>query len=149
MALRLRVPRDLDDLHHRVAICCDYCKERYIMLFPSATSLADSPSAKHLEALKGGKITLEILVRGKDQEENAKQFERCLDLIKGAGVRVILSTGRAIPDMFIEEGWSPAERCCSWTVRGGLEKDVRRSSERFGGVRHIDCSISRGFCDEG
>ena len=44
-------------------------------------------SAKHLEPLKGGKIGLEILVRGKDQEQNAKQLEQCLDVIKSSGVR--------------------------------------------------------------
>jgi hypothetical protein len=44
--------------------------------------------AKHLEPLKGGKIPVEILVRNpKDAEQNAKHFEKCLDLIKGAGVR--------------------------------------------------------------
>lgn len=43
-------------------------------------------TAKHLEGLKGGKTPLEILVRGKDPEQNAKHFERCLDLIKSSGV---------------------------------------------------------------
>lgn len=31
-------------------------------------------------------MPLEILVRGKDAEQNAKHFEKCLDLIKGGGV---------------------------------------------------------------
>lgn len=47
---------------------------------------ADQPKAKHLEPLKGGKVPVEILVRGKDAEQNAKQFEKCLDVIKTAGV---------------------------------------------------------------
>lgn len=42
--------------------------------------------AKHLEPLKGGPIPIEIFVRGKDPEQNAKHFEKCLDIIKGAGV---------------------------------------------------------------
>ena len=42
--------------------------------------------AKHIEPLKGGKVPLEILVRGKDTEQNAKHFEKCLSVIKGAGV---------------------------------------------------------------
>ena len=42
--------------------------------------------AKHLEPLKGGKVPIEILVRGKDAEQNAKHWEKCLDVIKGAGV---------------------------------------------------------------
>ena len=32
-------------------------------------------------------MPIEVLVRGKDPTENAKQFEKCLDVIKGAGVR--------------------------------------------------------------
>ncbi|KAL9614105.1 MAG: hypothetical protein Q9167_001390 [Letrouitia subvulpina] len=44
--------------------------------------------AKHLEPLKGGKVPVEILVRGKDPEQNAKQFEKCLDVIKNAGKKV-------------------------------------------------------------
>lgn len=44
--------------------------------------------AKHLEGLKGDKILLEILVRGKDVEENRKHFERVNAIIKGAGVSV-------------------------------------------------------------
>lgn len=44
--------------------------------------------ATYLEVLKDGKTPVEILVRGKDAEENAKQFERCLDTIKSAGKKV-------------------------------------------------------------
>jgi len=42
--------------------------------------------AKHLEPLKGGKIPLEILVRGKDAEQNSKHWQKCLEVIKTAGV---------------------------------------------------------------
>lgn len=42
--------------------------------------------AKHLEPLKGGKIPLEILVRGKDAEQNEKLFNKITDLIKSSGV---------------------------------------------------------------
>lgn len=45
--------------------------------------------AQYLEHLKGGKVPVEILVRGKDADENAKLFERLLDIIKAAGVRTI------------------------------------------------------------
>ncbi|KAK3109882.1 FACT complex subunit spt16, partial [Teratosphaeriaceae sp. CCFEE 6253] len=45
--------------------------------------------ATYLEPLKeGGKTPVEVMVRGKDQEENAKQFERVLDIIKNAGKKV-------------------------------------------------------------
>lgn len=43
--------------------------------------------AKYLESLKGGKTPIEILKWSKDQEQNAKQFEKCLELIKSSGVR--------------------------------------------------------------
>ena len=46
----------------------------------------DSRSAKHLEPLKGGKVPVEVLVKGKDADQNAKHLEKCLDVIKGAGV---------------------------------------------------------------
>lgn len=49
-------------------------------------ALTASRTAKHLEPLKGGRIPIEILIRGKDAEQNAKQFEKCLDIIKSAGV---------------------------------------------------------------
>lgn len=38
-----------------------------------------------MEPLKGGKIAVEITVRGKDPEENAKQFESLVELIKKGG----------------------------------------------------------------
>ncbi|KAJ5105144.1 hypothetical protein NUU61_002491 [Penicillium alfredii] len=44
--------------------------------------------AKHLEPLKGGKIPVEILVTTKDPESKNKAFEKCLDVIKGAGAKV-------------------------------------------------------------
>jgi Xaa-Pro aminopeptidase len=43
--------------------------------------------AKHLEPLKEGKIPVEILVTTKDPESKTKAFEKCLEVIKGAGVR--------------------------------------------------------------
>lgn len=58
-------------------------------LFP-ASELTRNVPAKHLEPLKGGKVPIEILVRGKDAEQNGKHFEKCLDVIKGAGVRYIV-----------------------------------------------------------
>ena len=57
----------------------------------AASELIRTLPAKHLEPLKGGKVPIEILVRGKDAEQNAKQFEKCLDVIKGAGVRYMNS----------------------------------------------------------
>jgi nucleosome binding factor SPN SPT16 subunit len=45
-------------------------------------------AASYLESLKGGKVPVEILVRGKDAEENKKQFQTCLDTLKKAGKKV-------------------------------------------------------------
>ena len=42
--------------------------------------------ASYLESLKGGKTPVEIHVRAKDAEQNAKQFEQCIEVIKSAGV---------------------------------------------------------------
>jgi hypothetical protein len=36
--------------------------------------------------LQGGKVPLEILVRGKDAEENIKQFQKCAEIVKNAAV---------------------------------------------------------------
>lgn len=35
--------------------------------------------------MKGGKVPVEILVRGKDAEENKKQFQICIETMKKAG----------------------------------------------------------------
>lgn len=55
--------------------------------FCDEVNLSASHLAKHLEPLKGGKIPIEILVRGRDADQNAKHFKRCVDAIKDAGVR--------------------------------------------------------------
>ena len=46
--------------------------------------------AKHLEPLKGGKIPIEILVRGKDAEQNNKHWDTIIEAMKAAGVSPIL-----------------------------------------------------------
>ena len=43
-------------------------------------------TAKHLEPLKGGKVALEVLVRGKDAEQNEALFRQITDKITNAGV---------------------------------------------------------------
>ena len=49
---------------------------------------ANGDAASYLEPLKGGKVPVEILVRGKDAEENKKQFQTCLETMKKAGKKV-------------------------------------------------------------
>ena len=62
----------------------------------SVSCLADGcfeTTAKHLEPLKGGKIPVEILVTSKDPEEKMKSFEKCIDVIKNAGVSILSVSG--------------------------------------------------------
>lgn len=66
-------------------------------LQPSQTCLEANSVAKHLEPLKGGKVPLEILVRGKDAEQNEGLFEKITDNIRKAGVSHLWSfTARSI-----------------------------------------------------
>lgn len=51
-----------------------------------AAVLTRSENSRIPGSSKGGKVPIEIFIRGKDAEENTKQFERCLDIIKSAGV---------------------------------------------------------------
>ncbi|RFU32333.1 Acting on peptide bonds (peptidase), partial [Scytalidium lignicola] len=59
--------------------------------------------AKHLEPLKGGKIPLEILVRGKDAEQNEKLFNKITDVIKTAGKKVGVITKDTSAGPFVDE----------------------------------------------
>ena len=57
------------------------------MLSRTRAQRADTFAASFLEKLKNGKVPLEVVVRGKDADENAKQIEQCIETIKKAGVR--------------------------------------------------------------
>lgn len=95
------------------------------------------PAAKHLEGLKGGKTPLEILIRGKDPEQNAKHFEKCLDLIKTSGVR-------RLPPKIPPGGlMNPAEesRCSS---QGHNFRSLHRGMEE--GLRGYHKRCRRGGC---
>lgn len=63
--------------------------------------------ATFLEVLKGGKFPVEVLVRGKDADENAKQFERCAEIIKAAGPKVGVFAKEKSTTPFITE-WNTA-----------------------------------------
>lgn len=63
--------------------------------------------AAYLEPLKDGKTPVEIIVRGKDAAENQKQFERCLEVIKGAGKKVGVITKDMSGGPFVTE-WKSA-----------------------------------------
>jgi nucleosome binding factor SPN SPT16 subunit len=60
-------------------------------------------AASYLEPLKGGKVPVEILVRGKDAEENKKQFQTCLDTLKKAGKKVAVLKKDNSTGAFAEE----------------------------------------------
>ncbi|KAH7073227.1 FACT complex subunit-domain-containing protein [Paraphoma chrysanthemicola] len=63
--------------------------------------------ASYLEPLKGGKVPVEILVRGKDAEENKKQFQTCLDTLKKAGKKVAVLKKDSATGAFADE-WKAA-----------------------------------------
>jgi nucleosome binding factor SPN SPT16 subunit len=60
-------------------------------------------AAAYIEPLKGGKVPVEILVRGKDPEENKKQFELCLETMKKAGKKVAVLKKDPSAGAFAEE----------------------------------------------
>jgi nucleosome binding factor SPN SPT16 subunit len=64
-------------------------------------------AAAYLEPLKGGKVPVEILVRGKDPEENKKQFQTCLDTVKKAGKKVAVLKKDPTTGAFADE-WKAA-----------------------------------------
>lgn len=65
------------------------------------------PIASYLEPLKGGKVPVEILVRGKDAEENKKQFQSCVDTMKKAGKKVAVLKKDNATGAFADE-WKAA-----------------------------------------
>ncbi|CAG8976476.1 hypothetical protein HYALB_00010612 [Hymenoscyphus albidus] len=60
----------------------------FLFTVDGLTIVTTAKKAKHLEPLKGGKVPLEVLVRGKDQEANAKVFTKVANIIKAAGKKV-------------------------------------------------------------
>lgn len=84
---------------------------------------ADFAVAAYLEPLKGGKVPVELHIRGKDAEENAKQFQQCLDVMKAAGKKVGVLTKDQSNGPFVEE-WKKAY--------GDIFKDVEE----------VDCALA-------
>lgn len=73
--------------------------------------------AKHLENLKNGKIPVETLIVTKNPESKAKAFERCLDIIKGAGKKVGTIAAKKEPTGPFVDEWKKAF--------GDISKDVQ------------------------
>ncbi|PVI02358.1 FACT complex subunit spt16 [Periconia macrospinosa] len=63
--------------------------------------------ASYLEPLKGGKVPVEILVRGKDAEENKKQFQSCIETMKKAGKKTAVLKKDNATGAFADE-WKAA-----------------------------------------
>ncbi|KAL5114984.1 FACT complex subunit spt16 [Pleosporales sp. CAS-2024a] len=63
--------------------------------------------ASYLEPLKGGKVSVEILVRGKDADENKKQFQTCLETLKKAGKKIAVLKKDSSSGAFADE-WKAA-----------------------------------------
>ncbi|KAA8569774.1 hypothetical protein EYC84_001354 [Monilinia fructicola] len=59
--------------------------------------------AKHLEPLKGGKVPLEILVRGKDAAANEKLFTKITDVIKSSGKKIGILPKDSSSGPFVDE----------------------------------------------
>ena len=57
--------------------------------------------AELLEPLKGGKIPVELLVTTKDPESKTKAFEKCVEVIKGAGVSIFVERRHVGNDLLI------------------------------------------------
>ena len=65
----------------------------FIITQEGITIVTTKKKASFLEKLKNGKVPLDVVVRGKDAEENAKQIEQCIGIVSKAGVS---STGYRI-----------------------------------------------------
>jgi nucleosome binding factor SPN SPT16 subunit len=69
------------------------------------TFVTTKKKAIYLEPLKGGKVAVDVLVRGKDADENKALFTKCADLVKAAGSKVGVISGEPQTGPFIDE-WS-------------------------------------------
>lgn len=60
----------------------------FLILLDTMFIVTTKKKAAYLDVLKEGKTPVEIIVRGKDAEENAKQFDKIKEKIKDAGKKV-------------------------------------------------------------
>ncbi|KAI3400100.1 hypothetical protein diail_4330 [Diaporthe ilicicola] len=85
-----------------------------LMLFTTETLyiLTTQKKAKYLDQIKGDKFPVEVLVRGKDAEENKKLFVKVAEIIKKAGNKVGVISKDASRGPFVDE-WKEvlAEEC--------------------------------------
>lgn len=69
--------------------------------------LTTQKKAKYLDQIKGDKFPVEVLVRGKDAEENKKLFVKVAEIIKKAGNKVGVISKDASRGPFVDE-WKAA-----------------------------------------
>lgn len=85
-----------------------------LMLFTTDTLyiLTTAKKAKHLDQIKAGRFPVEVLVRGKDAEENEKLFVKISEKIKEAGNKVGVIAKDTSRGPFVDE-WKKAfgEHC--------------------------------------
>ncbi|KIW99366.1 uncharacterized protein Z518_11354 [Rhinocladiella mackenziei CBS 650.93] len=77
-----------------------------LMLFTPAVLhiVTTEKKAKHLQNLKNGKIPIEILtVHAKQPETRTQAFEKCIDVIKGAGKKVGVIPKAEVHGPFVDE----------------------------------------------
>ena len=94
LAARIRIPNHIDAIHTRHRLRHHYPEERcapwpislHIHSCCIAGLLTDAGAAKYLDQIKGGRVPVEVLVRGKDAAENEKHFIKIAEIIKNAGV---------------------------------------------------------------
>lgn len=89
----------------------------FVFTLESMYIVTTKKKAAYIEPLKDGKTNVEVLVRGKDEAENAKQTERILDIIKNAGPKVGVIPKNLSTGPFMEE-WTKA--------LGDISKDVEQ-----------------------
>lgn len=87
LAARIRVSDHTHAFHHRHSVHshnsekrCDLERDNHALTYSNLNT------AKHLDQIKGGRFPVEVLVRGKNAEENEKLFVKITEKIKEAGV---------------------------------------------------------------
>jgi nucleosome binding factor SPN SPT16 subunit len=70
------------------------------------TFVTTKKKAIYLEPLKGGKVAVDVLVRGKDADANKAHFAKCVDVAKAAGSKVGVIAGEPQTGPFVDE-WKP------------------------------------------
>ncbi|KAK3078272.1 hypothetical protein LTS18_007994, partial [Coniosporium uncinatum] len=89
----------------------------FVLTQDGLTVVTTKKKAALLLPLKGGKVPIEVMVRSKEAEQNAKQFEKCAEIIKNAGKKVgVFAKEKELSVGNVIEEWRK--------VMGDMSKDV-------------------------